>query len=111
MNYETLKRYLNRVANFLADPVCADDSTELEDLRMETRQILRQRRGWTALAANYKEDFEPDPRGVVELKPDDPKATTCGTCGRGWDDTVSTSCTPVPSARCPFECDHESGGD
>ena len=43
---------------------------------------------------------------VVELKPDDPKATVCGTCGRGWDDSVSTSCTPTPSGRCPFEYEH-----
>jgi hypothetical protein len=32
--------------------------------------------------------------------------TTCGTCGRTWDDSVSTMWTPVPSARCPFEYKH-----
>lgn len=54
-----------------------------------------------------------DHRGVVELDPSDPAATVCGTCGRGWDDGVSTSATPVPSARCPFEYDHpdEDGDD
>lgn len=30
-------------------------------------------------------------------------ACTCGTCGRSWDDSVSTSYTPAPGARCPFE--------
>ena len=45
--------------------------------------------------------------GVVELDPADIRATVCGTCGRGWDDTVSTAVTPTPAARCPFEYDHE----
>lgn len=49
--------------------------------------------------------------GVVELHPTDPRATVCGHCGRGWDDTVGTEWTPVPSARCPFEYDHEYSDD
>ena len=32
--------------------------------------------------------------------------STCGTCGRSWDNAVSTELTPTPSARCPFEYDH-----
>lgn len=31
---------------------------------------------------------------------------TCLTCGRSWDDGVSTSITPAPSGRCPFEYFH-----
>jgi len=31
---------------------------------------------------------------------------TCGACGLSWDDGVSTSSTPVPSGRCPFEVLH-----
>lgn len=31
---------------------------------------------------------------------------TCGTCGLSWDDGKSTSYTPAPSARCPFEYFH-----
>jgi hypothetical protein len=31
---------------------------------------------------------------------------TCGSCGRSWDDSVVTSMTPSPSARCPFEPFH-----
>lgn len=38
----------------------------------------------------------------------DRRAATCGTCNRSWDDTISTSMTPVPSGRCPFEYEHES---
>lgn len=30
----------------------------------------------------------------------------CGTCGRYWDDGISTGITPVPSGRCPFEYFH-----
>ena len=44
---------------------------------------------------------------AVELDPNDPKATVCGTCGKGWDDSISTSVTPTPAGRCPFEYDHE----
>ena len=31
---------------------------------------------------------------------------TCGNCGLSWDDGISTSMTPTPSARCPFEKFH-----
>ncbi len=31
---------------------------------------------------------------------------TCGTCGLSWDDSIATSLTPAPSARCPFETFH-----
>lgn len=57
-----------------------------------------------------------DDRGVVEVF-DAPRYSedhagadivTCGACGRSWDDAVVTSWTPAPSARCPFEYDHES---
>jgi len=37
---------------------------------------------------------------------------TCGTCGRSWDDSIVTSYTPTPSARCPFEYFHgDEGGE
>ena len=36
---------------------------------------------------------------------------TCGTCRRSWDDGVSTSVTPTPSGRCPFEPFHVSIDD
>ena len=29
--------------------------------------------------------------------------TTCGACGRIWDDGISTGLTPAPAGRCPFE--------
>lgn len=36
---------------------------------------------------------------------------TCGTCGLTWDDGVSTSYTPAPGARCPFEAYHQRQAD
>lgn len=48
---------------------------------------------------------------VVRLDPSDPKATVCGTCGAAWDDSVSTSVTPTPAGRCPFEYDHDYSDD
>lgn len=44
--------------------------------------------------------------GVEELEPENPRATVCGHCGRAWNDSRSSSCTPVPAGRCPFEYDH-----
>ena len=32
--------------------------------------------------------------------------STCGTCKRRWDNGVSTSITPTPGGRCPFESYH-----
>lgn len=46
-------------------------------------------------------------RGSRTKPPHDSTATVCGTCLRGWDDSVVTSVTPAPSARCPFEYEHE----
>ena len=46
---------------------------------------------------------------VQPLKPGqlDSATTTCGHCGLSWDDGVSTSMTPTPSGRCPFEPFHD----
>lgn len=46
---------------------------------------------------------------AIELDPSDPKATVCGFCNRGWDDSVSTDVTPTPAGRCPFEYEHVYG--
>lgn len=84
------------------------------------RDILAEPGMYVALVDYPSDDGEPDgwavarrtgiegidSRGVVELSPNDPRATVCGGCGRGWDDTVSTSVTPAPAGRCPFEYDH-----
>lgn len=37
------------------------------------------------------------------VQPDANGDTTCGYCGLTWNDAVSTSMTPVPAGRCPFE--------
>jgi hypothetical protein len=49
-------------------------------------------------------------RGRVQYDSDgDPVVAmaTCGACGRRWNDALITSMTPAPSARCPFEYDHD----
>lgn len=50
----------------------------------------------------------PDDFPVQPLGPDDPAVdrVTCGDCGRSWDDSISTTWTPVPAGRCPFEYFH-----
>lgn len=45
---------------------------------------------------------------AIELYPTDLRATVCGDCGRGWDDSLSTSVTPTTAGRCPFEYEHEN---
>jgi hypothetical protein len=62
----------------------------------------------TLLAASEQEGtVRVHANGVVELDPADVRATVCGTCGRAWDDSVSTAVTPTPAGRCPFEREHE----
>jgi len=39
---------------------------------------------------------------------DGPDWAQCGVCGRWWDDSLVTSLTPAPSARCPFEYEHNN---
>lgn len=46
---------------------------------------------------------------TVEYLAQFPDATTCMECGLVWDDGKSTSLTPVPAGRCPFEYFHGSG--
>lgn len=48
-------------------------------------------------------DFPVQP---IDANTDHYGATTCGTCGLTWDDSIVTSMTPAPSARCPFESFH-----
>jgi hypothetical protein len=40
-----------------------------------------------------------------------PGKMTCGHCGLSWDDSQSTTWTPVPAGRCPFEHFHVYVGD
>jgi len=48
----------------------------------------------------------PIPRAEAETDTLRPHIAQCGSCGRYWDDGVSTSMTPAPSGRCPFEYFH-----
>ena len=44
----------------------------------------------------YDDEGEP----IIEL-------TTCGNCGRSWNNAASTSITPTHGPRCPWEMDDE----
>lgn len=57
----------------------------------------------------YVEALQLDAEDIPEdwpVQPDDEGNATCETCGLSWDDDASTSLTPVPSGRCPFESFH-----
>lgn len=48
-------------------------------------------------------DWEITPGMPRDCKCGEPELVTCGGCTRKWCDR----CTPTPSARCPFEYEHE----
>jgi hypothetical protein len=57
----------------------------------------------------FVESLQLDAEDIPEdwpVQPDDDGNATCGTCGLSWDDDASTTLTPVPSGRCPFESFH-----
>ena len=68
------------------------------------------------MTTSYDIETTIHPNGVVEIhgieteyelnKHGDRNLAMCGSCGRVWDDSVSSDVTPVPSGRCPFEYDH-----
>lgn len=43
----------------------------------------------------------------TRVVPHTPDIVKCGHCNRSWDDSIATSLTPAPSARCPFEYQHK----
>jgi len=49
-------------------------------------------------------DYEIQPLKIGEKAKD---KATCGHCNLSWDDGISTSMTPTPSGRCPFEPFHK----
>jgi hypothetical protein len=55
-----------------------------------------QARAWEEIKAAIAVTPGTDPADVA----------TCGHCGRSWNDAASTSVTPAPSGRCPFEYEH-----
>ena len=61
-----------------------------------------------ALIEHLEEEAEvPEDYEVQPVVTDGPGVSVCGTCRLMWDDSVSTSRTPVPSGRCPFEVWHD----
>lgn len=48
------------------------------------------------------------PVRALTIKDDAVARVTCLTCGRSWDDSISTAYTPTPGGRCPFEAFHDS---
>lgn len=80
--------------------VCAYEEAYLDAVMSEVTRLCR--------AVLVPEKDVPADFPVRPLKDDEhpPGRTTCGTCGRSWDDDAVTDRTPVPSARCPFEPFH-----
>jgi hypothetical protein len=52
-----------------------------------------------ALALESAIPYDENGRPIVQL-------ATCGACFRRWNDAAISARTPAPSARCPFEADH-----
>ena len=51
-------------------------------------------------------DFPVKVLRTIQQKDTALSVATCGTCGRSWDDGISTGYTPAPGGRCPFEYYH-----
>lgn len=76
------------------------------------RDLLAQP-GTYALVVAYWSPDDPEIPEDFPVRPvpysDAPGIATCGTCGLSWDDSIATSYTPTPAARCPFESFHDDG--
>jgi len=77
------------------------------DLASGEARILTDSRGVIYVANPEGRTLHPYGQGMVNFALGIGWAQ-CGTCGVAWDDRISTSVTPTPSARCPFEYDHEA---
>lgn len=87
--------------------VCAMVGWEEQDAEGDRTPVVKEIPR-TEVPANHKHDAIPADNEVRPL-PDgeEPKGkATCGYCGLSWDDSIPTSMTPAPSARCPFEYFH-----
>ena len=97
----------------LRDPTFVEDGTgvEVEDDDIEPGsplgKLLAKVEGWDVkLLRPVPADWPVQPLPVGAPMTED--VATCGECGRSWDDGVSTSMTPAPSGRCPFEYFHDA---
>lgn len=63
---------------------------------------------WAEHASGVREVF--DAHAYRAGRPN-ARVTTCGACGRSWDDAHVSVATPAPSGRCPFECEHRAVKD
>jgi len=84
-------------------PLYEDDCVDLG--RAILKIVLREFRPDLFVPTPNRFIIIPSDFPVQPLGPDEkPKGrATCGNCGLSWDDDISTSMTPAPSARCPFE--------
>lgn len=109
----------------MADDYTSDADDLLEDFVEAAREVIKR---WehgdlasavstlSALIDEYDamqeddtDDGTLDPEDIPADFPVQPLSEgdmTCGTCGLSWDDSISTSLTPAPSGRCPFESFH-----
>lgn len=72
---------------------------EIGDAGAYLRRVMDEHERNGAEVAIRWEEVTADGRTVADL-------VNCLECGRCWDDAVTTSVTPAPSGRCPFEDDH-----
>jgi hypothetical protein len=120
-----LHRQAEGLAPRFADDTADSGCTNYQDLKgagprqLKAYALIAQAHAWNEIAGILEEARDArnaprtDDRGVryVEAGVAAPRSfaapTTCGTCGRTWDDALVTGVTPAPSARCPFEAQHE----
>lgn len=115
--FETVAKYVNLNYQSAADkPAVKEAFNLLIKNKTEGSLTMNQKRYpmlSRVLASHCEHEPIPADWPVQPLKPgqEAKDKATCGTCGLSWDDGISTSMTPAPGARCPFEAFHICGDE
>lgn len=109
---------VSRVLQIVCEPGSAADNVQDICALLNEHGLVRDAEQYEQadrLTPAVRENAEREIRAIIDAgdpaRDDDgnpiEKIATCGACGRSWDDGRSSSITPTPSGRCPFEYLHQ----
>lgn len=86
------------------------DISNTDDV-IDSRDVIARIEELEGILADAQEELDdeqdPEKHGDERDAEDPSDIATCGACGLSWNNTRSSSRTPTPSGRCPFEHVHE----